>query len=857
MFWLEEPQDNNTLKRWAKSQKDLVDPSIYDSVQPHYVTDPTFEDPSMNPFKDRSRLTYFRKNRRTVPGGFLDNFKTPTLFKIDSKTPGVLNPDGARPAGPTSSTGKLIDNREDFLLKLRWRLMRNGYEDFDQFVADVFEKFCAGAELGVTETSETDWDFELVRRKCEQDRNRLPMHVGPRIQLTYDYLPREKAQEQLEALITGFLAAPQNLLIRAEAGLGKSSAAQRALAQLPDLGGKNVEIYVPTKKLAREWAEGLKRENEELDVRVVEGRSEDTCHKSELVKKVAKLGGGVSHHLCHDEKTDQSCEYWGSCPWSTQNPNDAPAIRIVTHSQLKLDRPESFPEPDFIIVDEGILSEQVVAEEIHLKRLTSMLGYKPNLGQKNFYGPALDGSGDTLLDHYDLEHVLRVGKLISACLNEGASLLAYLRSKQVCPLLLERCRKTISAFSPFPWISPADSADSQFSSLNKAKSEQLAEIRLLSRMFGLLAIEMETGRNDSRTITTKDGRVQIRYRQNMKRLEGISTLFLDADGEIEVLRKSVPDLTETKISVRYNAEISQVSDRSFSKYSLGMGSEAFENALRDEVERFLAKLPAGQSTLIVTYMALQEALTGTGEGFSRMSDGVIVGHFGNIRGTDDYKNFDSIVVIGRNRPPEDVIGLTAAALDFDNTDEISNDLKAAVYRSKVTSETNQAVARLRLVWTDTPKTVYLLSNEDVPFTVDYSVTWQQLLEDKYRMPQLFQRHNVVPLSAGWLTKNASTLFDTKKAAERWIEEYVPKGSEDGIFRVKGSKGPHKRFLMHPNALDPIDTLTRLCGPLSAYYGPSPGIVMDGRLWRHAYNEPEFKSWYATLTLWQHPLPEPS
>jgi hypothetical protein len=98
MFWLEEPQDNNTLKRWAKSQKDLVDPSIYDSVQPHYVTDPTFEDPSMDPFKDRSRLTYFRKNRRTVPGVFLDNFKTPILFKIDSKTPGVLNPDGARRA---------------------------------------------------------------------------------------------------------------------------------------------------------------------------------------------------------------------------------------------------------------------------------------------------------------------------------------------------------------------------------------------------------------------------------------------------------------------------------------------------------------------------------------------------------------------------------------------------------------------------------------------------------------------------------------------------------------------------------------------------------------------------------------
>jgi hypothetical protein len=364
---------------------------------------------------------------------------------------------------------------------------------------------------------------------------------------------------------------------------------------------------------------------------------------------------------------------------------------------------------------------------------------------------------------------------------------------------------------------------------------------------------METGRNDSRTITKKDGWVKIRHRQNVKRLEGIPTLFLDADGEIEVLKKSVPGLTEIRISVRYNAEIWQVSDRSFSKNCLGIGAEAFEDALIDEVERFVAKRPAGQSTLIVTYKDFQEVLTGTGEGFSKMSDGVTVGHFGNIRGTDDYKNFDNIVVIGRNRPPEDVIGLTAAALDFDNADEISNDLKAAVYRSKVTSETNQAVARLRLVWNDTPKTVHLLSNEEVPFTVDYSVTWQQLLEDKNRMYQLFQRYNVVPLSADWLAKNAPTLFDTKKAAERWIEDNYPKGTEDGTFRPKGAQGPHKRFLMHLDTLVPIDELIGLFGPLSAYEGPSPGIFMDGRLWRHAYTDPEFASLYATGIFWQSPL----
>lgn len=246
----------------------------------------------------------------------------------------------------------------------------------------------------------------------------------------------------------------------------------------------------------------------------------------------------------------------------------------------------------------------------------------------------------------------------------------------------------------------------------------------------------------------------------------------------------------------------------------------------------------------------------TGDGFSKMTNGMTVGHFGNIRGVDDFKDFDAIVVIGRNLPPSEVIGLTADALDFDNANEISRDLKRAVFRSKITSETNQAVARLRLVWNETPKTVYLLSNEEVSFPVDHRVTWSQLLESKCRTHSLLQTYGVIPLIPRWLAENAPELFDTKKAAQRWIEENYPKGTEDGRFRLAGVSGPHKRFIMASDTLEPIKSLKALCGVLIAYDGPSPGIWMDGRIWRHAYPDPRFRDWYLTGIFWQSPLPKP-
>lgn len=851
-FWLEEAQPDGKLKKWAKSINHLIDPSLYNSVQPHYISDPSFEDPTQDPFQLRSRISFIKKKRRSVPVSFLNEIRIPTPSKKTKEEVGILKYQRLEPADLESPNGKLIDGRENHLLNIRFKLMNRGYENLDQFTKDVWNEFRIDCELGTTQHSETSWDFGMVSEKCEQDRHKLPSFVGPKITWEREYLSREDAQKQLKSTVREFINVPHNLLIRAEAGLGKSSAVQSILADWPSIANMTIEIYTPTKKLAREWEGNLLSKNSALDVRVSEGRSEDNCFKWPLAKEIGALGGGVSHHMCHNKSSN--CEHWGKCGFSTQNENDKPAIRIMTHSHLKLGRPANLPTPDFVVIDEGFLNEQIASEAIKPDRLASRRGYKMNLGGKTFLGPTVGSAIETPITRGDLDTTIRVGGMIVEALEYQIPLLAHLRSNEVCPILLRRCAKTISSFMKTPFISPADNPSRQKSALSRAKYDQVADIRKMNALYENLAVEVETNRAHSRVVNLRKDEVEIRYRQALPRIDGIPTLILDADGELEIVKKSIPDIIEKRFPVRYNADVWQVSDKSFSKSAL-IGDVVDDGSdLGEEVGRFLNEIPEPSLTLVLTYKAYQEGLTGTSEGFSEMANGMTVGHFGNIRGTDDFKDFTTVVVIGRNMPPREVIGLLADALEFDIQQDTPSSLASAVYRSKITSETNQSVARLRMVWTDAPKTVYLLSSEQVPFPVDNNVTWHQLLENKCRPYQLLKRFQVIPLVPKWLVKNASDLFITETSARKWIENSFPIGTEDGRFRLEGQSGRHKRFIAHDQALDPISILNTLCGPLSAYEGPQLGLWMDGRIWRHAYDKPSCRGLYDTSAFGGPALP---
>jgi hypothetical protein len=189
-------------------------------------------------------------------------------------------------------------------------------------------------------------------------------------------------------------------------------------------------------------------------------------------------------------------------------------------------------------------------------------------------------------------------------------------------------------------------------------------------------------------------------------------------------------------------------------------------------------------------------------------------------------------VIGRHLFPEYVIDQMQRALTQDSISEPNSKLAGAIYRRNVQAETNQAVARLRMVHSEELKAVYILSSEPVNFVVDRKVSWADLLSGGSRATKLFEKYGVVPLSANKLHDLEPELFKSRKVAERWIDNKYPVGTEDGDFRVQGARGRATRYIVGPNTDSPANAVQRMYAmPLVAFTGSEFCLFLDGNLHR--------------------------
>jgi hypothetical protein len=296
------------------------------------------------------------------------------------------------------------------------------------------------------------------------------------------------------------------------------------------------------------------------------------------------------------------------------------------------------------------------------------------------------------------------------------------------------------------------------------------------------------------------------------------------------------------IDVRYNSNVTQVIDKSFSKSRLGLTDDKQPTDLRKSLIAFLEHFPDSKNTLVVTYKSLCEILQTQGPENILLSRGFQFANFGNVRGKDIYKELENIIVIGANRPGPGTVKSIANALTYDCSDETAENLERAIYRSIVTSETNQAVARLRLIWNEKPKKVFLLSNEKVDFAINTLTSFKDLLSGGSRLSKLVARFGAFPLTGTWLFENAPDLFDTLTTARKWIENEFPIGLETGKFRVEGKGGPRpSRFYASEDEIDPAARLEENLGAaITKYKGPERGFYMCGKIHRELTKHPEIK-----------------
>jgi hypothetical protein len=95
----------------------------------------------------------------------------------------------------------------------------------------------------------------------------------------------------------------------------------------------------------------------------------------------------------------------------------------------------------------------------------------------------------------------------------------------------------------------------------------------------------------------------------------------------------------------------------------------------------------------------------------------------------------------------------------------------AVQKQIREAETVQAIARLRLVWADYQKRIFLLSNLPVEMPVDHLIEFNDLMPDRLEMELI--RTGDLPLTPLGLEKMQDNLGLSKGAAKKLFQRSKP------------------------------------------------------------------------------------
>ena len=285
-------------------------------------------------------------------------------------------------------------------------------------------------------------------------------------------------------------------------------------------------------------------------------------------------------------------------------------------------------------------------------------------------------------------------------------------------------------------------------------------------------------------------------------------LYLDATADPIITEAYLPALQHHQIDVRQLAVVSQVYDRtgsnSFWNNRIGQEQQNLSDPSYDLQHNDIAALitilnewvKAGESPLLVAHKDLCDQL----RGHPKLDEGVAVAHFMSLRGSNAFEDRSVIFITGRNQPPLDdierqaraVFGNSGNPLGYDDLKNLPSDQVEywlskrsphtasaitipafsdprieAVQKQIREAETVQAIARLRLVWAEYQKRVFLLSNLPVEMPVDHLIEFNDLMPDKLEMELI--KTGDLPLTPLGLEKMRPDFELSKEAIKKLVQ----------------------------------------------------------------------------------------
>jgi hypothetical protein len=867
-FWFNRAVTDTELSVWAERDNVPIDAALFRTVQPHYTAAPVFIG-MIDPLPRRSGLWKGSDDIVSFP---IIEVRTPRESSLShtgfSTRPGFeakLELLGDRPLNPhgrgfhkpllsaTASYAATHDQSVDRpALKAQLRDAIIAAPKSPQRPRADIERYLSDEYLDEIIDSAVENYAAPIRA--------VPPHF------TSASLPLNEAIPRLEnliaiwcreALASNRAGVPQQLGIRATAGLGKSQKLLEKLVESFD-ESRTVDIYVPHHRLADEFASALYRiidnispdSGPQIRVQIIRGREHvgdsgtAMCVKADIAAEVARAGHEVWGHLCEGYGKDgnlEHCEHYHSCSYVAQFQDSSAAVRILTHEYLFIARSARLPKADAIIIDESFHAKSITEASLGVDRLTAPRPWRRVGGH---------------IQSADLDELESIAGLVRKALEAGAH-------PRDSGITIEHCRFAARVESDSfegLGISPGTPYAEQKRRLSRANYSEVWKLwrfwtaleSEVQRDGPLRQIRLVCDYSDERSREPHD-RLFIYWCREL-RVPDVPVLLLDADLDPIIGRRFFKKLEIVDIPVERRAEVIQVLDTVCSRQRLLAWAGAPEaelkraaNRLSDVQSLFNVEAAKGGRVLLVTYKPVAERI--------KAPAGCAVEWFGNIRGLDSYKDFDTIIIAGREQPRIHSVEDMARALFADSplpnlpgtlSDSIrgyrirngsQRGSKAAVHPdSRVQAlleqirerESVQAIDRLRLVHRSRPACVIILSNLVLDITVDRLVTWSEIIPS--RIEQAFALRGAILLSPAELSRCFPDLWRSEGATRSEIRRLLAERGVKSLidiligkwppltlaaYRKPGQRGSATRAIIRADAGDLQKTLEAVVGEIGA------------------------------------------
>ena len=560
-------------------------------------------------------------------------------------------------------------------------------------------------------------------------------------------------------------------------GLGKTTITLEALAQMAQ--ARTVHYYAPTLELGEEVVTKARRLG--LDARLIRGREANKkdpvrwpslCEKEDVAATLGRMGRNVWESLCRKEDEAGNvakCPYFHGCAYVSQFDHLEGRLVVMAHEYLTL--PKSLmADPHLVVVDERFHGTLIRAQSLPLERVTADRPYR--------FGKVPAEAVDALAA--DAGTAIRALKAAKTMAEVG------LTPERLCKMAQH---EEMLAEAPKIW-------PNQPYRVQQAHAQQLQEIEAfrLAKLWRTLAQDHD--RVSQRVVLARgiewkgelQDRVFIHSAADPLINKRLPVLVIDADHDPLIGAATLPTNRRTVIRPEINAVVTQVRDTVCSRNKLLSSPARRADVLA------LARYEAaqGRRVLLGTYKAVADLLRAelTDQDRKRIS----VVHFGAIRGLDGFKEYETVIVAGREQPRAVNVENTARSLFGHEperllftgeyvqqmrgyvmkdgtrtaaTVEVHPDARVqAVLEQAREREIEQMVGRLRLVHRAAPARVFLLSNLPTALPVDRLAAWAEVMPSKIEQAIRAGR-GVLPLSAAEQARVHPALWATAREVSHW------------------------------------------------------------------------------------------